>query len=108
MKLANKTVNIKKGRIMASVNGTLSAVSEHSLVKAAVPFLVAAILGFCSFLFTSVMSLEQQVKLISEGTVHNLEEKVDALSDKIDEMNTILTDLRVSLGGRDRRDRQDN
>ena len=107
MKLVNKTVSIKKGRIMASVNGTLSAVSEHSLVKAAVPFLVAAILGFCSFLFTSVMSLEQQVKLISEGTVHNLEEKVDALSDKIDEMNTILTDLRVSLGGRDRRDRQD-
>ena len=107
MKLANKTVNIKKGRIMASVNGTLSAVSEHSLVKAAVPFLVAAILGFCSFLFTSVMSLEQQVKLLNEGTVHNLEEKVDGLSSRIDAMNVILTDLRVSLGGRDRRDRQD-
>ena len=54
------------------------------------------------------MSLEQQVKLISEGTVHNLEEKVDSLSDKIDAMNVILTDLRVSLGGRDRRDRQDH
>ena len=81
------------------------AVSEHNLVRAAVPFVVAAILGFCSFLFNSVMSLEQQVKLISEGTVHNLEEKVDKLSDKIDNMNTILTDLRVSLGGgRDRRD----
>ena len=93
---------------MASVNGTLSAVSEHSLVKASVPFLVAAIVGVCGWLFTSVMSLEQQVKLISEGTVHNLEEKVDSLSDKIDAMNVILTDLRVSLGGRDRRDRQDH
>ena len=91
-----------------AVNGTIMAVSEHSLVKATVPFLVAAILGFCSFLFTSVMSLEQQVKLISEGTVHNLEEKVDKLSDKIDSMNVTLTDLRVSLGGRDRRDRQDH
>jgi len=48
------------------------------------------------------------VKLLNEGTVHNLEEKVDKLSDKIDGMNTILTDLRVSLGGRDRdRDRRD-
>ena len=83
------------------------AVSEHNLVRAAVPFVVAAILGFCSFLFNSVMSLEQQVKLISEGTVHNLEEKVDKLSDKIDSMNIILTDLRVSLGGRDRRDLRD-
>ena len=90
-----------------AVNGTIMAVSEHSLVKATVPFLVAAILGFCSFLFTSVMSLEQQVKLLNEGTVHNLEEKVDGLSSRIDAMNVILTDLRVSLGGRDRRDRQD-
>jgi hypothetical protein len=90
-----------------AVNGTIMAVSEHSLVKAAVPFVVAAILGFCSFLFTSVMSLEQQVKLLNEGTVHNLEEKVDRMSEKIDEMNIILTDLRVSLGGRDRRDRRD-
>jgi len=93
---------------MGSVNGTFSAVSEHSLVKAATPFVVAAILGVCGWLFTSVMSLEQQVKLLNEGTVHNLEEKVDGLSSKIDAMNVILTDLRVSLGGRDRRDRQDH
>ena len=44
-----------------AVNGTIMAVSEHNLVRAAVPFVVAAILGFCSFLFNSVMSLEQQV-----------------------------------------------
>ena len=90
-----------------AVNGTIMAVSEHSVVKASVPFVVAAILGFCSFLFNSVMSLEQQVKLLNEGTVHNLEEKVDKLSEKIDAMNIILTDLRVSLGGRDRRDSRD-
>ena len=90
-----------------AVNGTIMAVSEHSLVKASVPYVVAAILGFCSFLFTSVMSLEQQVKLLNEGTVHNLEEKVDGLADRIDEMNKTLTDLRVSLGGMDRRDRRD-
>tara|TARA_R110002051_G_scaffold190105_1_gene259191 strand:+ start:192 stop:473 length:282 start_codon:yes stop_codon:yes gene_type:complete len=93
---------------MATVNGTMTAVAEHSLVKAATPFVVAAILGVCGWLFTSVMSLEQQVKLLNEGTVHNLEEKVDGLSSKIDAMNVILTDLRVSLGGRDRRDRQDH
>jgi|TARA_R110000744_G_scaffold331729_1_gene437182 hypothetical protein len=91
-----------------TVNGTIGAVSEHSLVKAAVPFLVAGIIALCTWLFTSVMSLEQQVKLISEGTVHNLEEKVDKLSNKIDAMSITLTDLRVSLGGRDRRDRQDH
>ena len=92
-----------------AINGTMSAIAEHSLVKALTPFIVAAILGFCSFLFTSVLSLEQQVKLLNEGTVHNLEEKVDGLAERIDEMNKTLTDLRVSLGGgiRDRRDRAD-
>ena len=85
---------------MGSVNGTMSAVAEHSLVKAATPFVVAGILALSTWLFTSVMSLEQQVKLLNEGTVHNLEEKVDGLSARIDAMNVILTDLRVSLGGR--------
>lgn len=91
-----------------AINGTMSAIAEHSLVKAITPFLVAGICALCTWLFTSVLSLEQQVKLLNEGTVHNLEEKVDSLADRIDEMNKTLTDLRVSLGGRDRRDRPDD
>jgi hypothetical protein len=91
-----------------SVNGTMTAVSEHSLVKAATPFVVAALIGFSGWVFSSVMSLQQEVKLLNDGTVRNLEEKVDGISLRIDEMNKILTDLRVSLGGRDRRDRPDD
>ena len=87
---------------------SMAAVAEHSLVKAATPFIVAALIGFSGWVFSSVMSLQQEVKLISDGTVHNLEEKVDALSLKIDAMNVTLTDLRVSIGGRDRRDRQEH
>ena len=91
-----------------AINGTIGAIAEHSLVKAVTPFLVAGICALCTWLFTSVLSLEQQVKLLNEGTVHNLEEKVDGLAERIDEMNRTLTDLRVSLGGRDRRDRPDD
>ena len=92
------------------INGTIGAITEHTLVKAAMPFLVAGICALCTWLFTSVLSLEQQVKLLNEGTVHNLEEKVDGLAERIDEMNRTLTDLRVSLGGRnrDRRDLHDD
>ena len=89
---------------------SMASVAEHSLVKAATPFIVAALIGFSGWVFSSIMSLQQDVKLISEGTVHNLEEKVDGLSTKIDGMNLILTDLRVLIGGgvRDRRDRQEH
>ena len=89
----------------------MASVAEHSLVKAATPFIVAALIGFSGWVFSSIMSLQQDVKLISEGTVHNLEEKVDGLSIKIDAMNLLLTDLRVLIGGggvRDRRDRQEH
>lgn len=92
------------------INGAIGAVTEHAIVKGVLPFLVAGIAALCTWLFTSVLSLEQQVKLLNEGTVHNLEEKVDGLADRIDEMNKTLTDLRVSLGGRtrDRRDVHDD
>ena len=91
-----------------AINGTMAAVAEHSIVKAVTPFVVAALIGFSGWVFSSVMSLQQEVKLLNDGTIHNLEEKVDHLSERIDEMTTILTDLRVSLGGRDRRDRADD
>jgi hypothetical protein len=85
---------------MGSVNGTMSAVAEHSLVKAATPFVVAALIGVTGWGFSSIMSLQQDMKLLRDGSIHNLEEKVDGLSVRIDAMNEILTDLRVSLGGR--------
>ena len=85
---------------MGSVNGTMSAVAEHSLVKAATPFVVAALIGVTGWGFSSIMSLTQDMKLLRDGSIHNLEEKVDGLSVRIDAMNVILTDLRVSLGGR--------
>ena len=84
---------------MGSVNGTMSAVAEHSLVKAATPFVVAALIGVTGWGFSSIMSLQQDMKLLRDGSIHNLEEKVDGLSVRIDAMNVILTDLRVSLGG---------
>jgi len=87
---------------MGSVNGTMSAVAEHSLVKAATPFVVAALIGVTGWGFSSIMSLTQDMKLLRDGSIHNLEEKVDGLSVRIDAMNVILTDLRVSLGGRAR------
>ena len=80
----------------------MSSVAEHSLVRAATPFVVAGILATTSWLFSSVMSLEQQVRLLNDGTVLNLEEKVDKLSDKIDMLDETLTDLRVMIGNGDR------
>jgi len=85
----------------------MSDIANHEMIRLVTPFIVAMILGICGWLFTSVLSLQQKVTLLNDGTVHNLEKKVEGLSDQIDRMNTILTDLRVSLGGAIRRDKRD-
>ncbi len=85
-----------------AIHDSMSSVAEHSLVRAATPFVVAGILATTSWLFSSVMSLEQQVRLLNDGTVLNLEEKVDKLSDKIDMLDETLTDLRVMIGNGNR------
>ena len=84
------------------INGTMSAVAEHSLVKAATPFVVAALIGITGWGFSSIMSLQQDMKLLRDGSIHNLEEKVDGLSKRIEAMSQTLTDLRVTMGGRER------
>ena len=84
------------------INGTMSAVAEHSLVKAATPFVVAGLIGITGWGFSSIMSLQQDMKLLRDGSIHNLEEKVDGLSKRIETMSQTLTDLRVTMGGRER------
>ena len=84
------------------INGTMSAVAEHSLVKAATPLVVAGLIGITGWGFSSIMSLQQDMKLLRDGSIHNLEEKVDGLSKRIETMSQTLTDLRVTMGGRER------
>ena len=87
----------------------MADIANHEMIRLVTPFIVAMILGICGWLFTSVLSLQQKVSLLNDGTVHNLEKRMDTISEQIEKMNTILTDLRVSLGGniRDKRDRHD-
>ncbi len=51
------------------------------------------------------IAVEMGLKSNDRNTEMNLRDDLDIVS--LDAMNIILTDLRVSLGGRDRRDRPD-
>ena len=82
----------------------MSDIANHEFIRLITPFVVAMILGICGWLFTSVLSLQQKVSLLGDGTVLNLEKKVDTLGEQIGRMEITLTDLRVSLGGKVRRE----
>ena len=85
----------------------MNEIANHEIIRMLTPFLVALILGVCGWLFSSVLSLQQKVTLLNDGTVHNLEKRMDTISEQIEKMNVLLTDVRVSLGGGVRRNKRD-
>jgi hypothetical protein len=74
----------------------MQAVSEHSIVKAVTPFVVAFLIGAVSWMFSSIVDLQNQMILLADGKFANLEEKLDKLAKQVDRTNTLVTDLRIA------------
>ena len=87
-------------------NGTIQAVTEHTLVKTFTPLVVAGLMGIVGWLFATVMDVEKLArdnKLHIEH-LHMAEENFEA---QMKDVASTLTNLRISVGARerDRRDR---
>ena len=79
-----------------AIQEQMQAVSEHSIVKAVTPFVVAFLIGAVSWMFSSVVDLQNQMILLADGKFANLEEKLDKLAKQVDRTNTLVTDLRIA------------
>ena len=79
-----------------AIQQQMQAVSEHSIVKAITPFIVAFLIGAVSWMFSSVVDLQNQMILLADGKFANLEEKLDKLAKQVDRTNTLVTDLRIA------------
>ena len=96
---------------MASNNGNnaIQAVAEHTLVKTFTPLVVAALLAIVGWLFATVMDVE---KLARDNKLHiqHLHMAEENFEGQMKDVEATLTDLRISVGSRDRdrRDRFEN
>lgn len=79
-----------------AIQEQMQAVSEHSIVKAVTPFVVAFLIGAVSWMFSSIVDLQNQMILLADGKFANLEEKLDKLGKQVDRTNTLVTDLRIA------------
>jgi hypothetical protein len=79
-----------------AIQEQMQAVSEHSIVKAVTPFVVAFLIGAVSWMFSSIVDLQNQMILLADGKFANLEEKLDKLAKQVDRTNTLVTDLRIA------------
>ena len=83
---------------MANGNGDKAqSVFEHNLVKMGVPVLAFIPLSVVTWLFTTVMELDEivQQNIIHIEHLHMAEEKFE---EQVEDMEEILTDLRVHVG----------
>ena len=83
---------------MANGNGDKAqSVFEHNLVKMGVPVLAFILLSVVTWLFTTVMELDEivQQNIIHIEHLHMAEEKFE---EQVEDMEETLTDLRVHVG----------
>ena len=78
-------------------NGTIQAVTEHTLVKTFTPLIVAALLAIVGWLFNTVMDVE---KIALENMTHikHLHMAEDTFSKQMKDVESTLTDIRINVG----------
>ena len=78
-------------------NGTIQAVTEHTLVKTFTPLVVAGLMGIVGWLFATVMDVE---KIALENTTHieHLHMAEETFEKQMKDVETKLTDLRINVG----------
>ena len=78
-------------------NGTIQAVTEHTLVKTFTPLVVAALLAIVGWLFSTVMDVE---KIALENTTHiqHLHMAEETFGSQMKKVEETLTDIRINVG----------
>ena len=74
---------------------TMQQVAEHSLFKAALPLVCAALVGSISWIFVSVMDLDKLVHKIEDSEIPQINKDIAVGYKKLDELEKQLTDMRI-------------
>ena len=82
---------------MANGNGALSAAADHALVKTFTPLVVAALLAIVGWLFTTVLSLEENIQ---QNNIHieHLHMAEGKFEEEMEDIQKTVTDLRINIG----------
>ena len=73
------------------------SVFEHNVVKIGTPVLGVLLLSIVTWLFTTVLELDE---IIQQHTIHleHLHDAEEKFEDQMEDLEEILTDLRVHVG----------
>jgi hypothetical protein len=89
---------LRKTRSVVEENGgKAQSVFEHNVVKIGTPVLGILLLSIVTWLFQTVLTLDE---VIQQHTIHleHLHEAEEKFEEQMEDMEEILTDLRVLVG----------
>ena len=89
---------LQKTRVVVQENGgKAQSVFEHNVVKIGTPVLGIILLSIVTWLFQTVLTLDE---VIQQHTIHleHLHEAEEKFEEQMEDMEEILTDLRVLVG----------
>ena len=76
---------------------TMQSVAEHSLFKAALPLVCAALVGSITWLFVTVMDIDKLVHKIEDSEIPQINKDLADGYKKLDELQKQMTDMRIKF-----------
>ena len=74
---------------------TMQYIAEHSLFKAALPIICAALIGSITWIFVTVMDLDKVLHRVEQSEIPQINQDIADGYKKLDELEKQMTELRI-------------
>ena len=74
---------------------SMQSIAEHSLFKAALPLICAALIGSITWIFVTVMDLDKVLHRVEQSEIPKINKDIADGYNKLDELEKQMTDLRI-------------
>ena len=74
---------------------TMQHIAEHSLFKAALPIICAALIGSITWIFVTVMDLDKVLHRVKQSEIPQINKDIADGYKKLDELEKQMTELRI-------------
>ena len=76
---------------------SMQSIAEHSLFKAALPLICAALIGSITWIFVTVMDLDKVLHRVEQSEIPQINKDIADGYKKLDALEKQMTDMRISF-----------
>ena len=76
---------------------TMQQIAEHSMFKAALPLVCAALIGSITWIFVTVMDLDKVLHRVEDSEIPQINKDIADGYKKLDELEKQMTDMRIQF-----------